>query len=162
MNAETLRDLLTQQVQLLNKLDAVLGDEHALLERKQLDRLSEITDMKSRLLDELRHLELTQYELLKAESANPSVQIPSLKRLLAELPQYSDTSVQALFDKLGILANKCRDQNTINGMLIHSRRKINLQILSAFKGKAADAAATTYGRNGVASAIPFSGTNVKA
>lgn len=157
------RELMIQQIQLLQELLATLGEEKTLLEQKQLDQLNAITATKSALLDRLKGLELAQYQQLKTLSNNPSEQVPSLKRLLSEHTHVGDTSdLYELFATLDALANQCSDQNRINGMLIHSRRKTNHQILTMLVAKISESTATTYGRNGATSPVPYSGTNLKA
>jgi flagellar biosynthesis/type III secretory pathway chaperone len=163
IDIEALSDIMHQQIQLLGKLDTTLTEEQVLLEKNQFDILEKVTAEKIALLDQLGRIELQHQTFLKKTTFKDSQnQRLSLKSVLAQLGPNCSPGLRSLEEKLATLTGKCNDQNKINGILIHSRRKKNQQILSLLQNTLATSSATTYGKNGATSSLPMSSTAVKA
>ena len=134
-NIETLTNVITQQIELLEKLDATLDQEHMILANNQYEKLEGILHSKLALLEELRTLEIKQLELTQAlTEPNPKTPM-TLKSLIVQLGLDTPSPLSSLEEQLSLLANKCSDQNKINGIMIHSRRRVNQRFIQLLQNQ---------------------------
>ena len=159
IDMETLSNIMNQHIQLLGKLDATLTEEYVILEKNQFGQLEQITQLKLSLLNELQQAEIALYTFLnKPDTERPA----SLKLIFEDLGLNSSPILSGLQEKLTDLTQKCSDQNKINGMLIHSKRRISQHMVQLLQNQVPGGAASTYGRNGETNTLSFSATNVEA
>ena len=161
-NIETLTNVITQQIELLEKLDATLDQEHMILANNQYEKLEGILHSKLALLEELRTLEIKQLELTQAlTEPNPKTPM-TLKSLIVQLGLDTPSPLSSLEEQLSLLANKCSDQNKINGIMIHSRRRVNQRFIQLLQNQVEPSQTATYGRNGETAASSVAATSVQA
>lgn len=161
-NIEELTEVVNQQIELLEKLNTALNEEHSVLEARQYENLEPVLHHKVTLLEQLRLLEIKQLELTQS-LINSDINTPiSLKMLIKQLGLDAPSPLSSLEEQLTLLANKCNDQNKINGMMIHSRRRINQRFIQLLQNQMEPATAATYGRNGETNNSSIAATSVQA
>lgn len=140
--AAPLVQLISAELALLREFVTLLGDEQGALVRGELDRLIPLAEEKSRLAASLaqaaegRNAALATLGLAKDR--------PGVETWLAVHPELQQTAQdwQILLD----LAAAARDQNELNGKLIHSRLQQNQRALAALS--AATHQTMLYGPDG--------------
>ncbi len=156
INIEMLSELINQQIQLLEKLDSALSEEHSQLTLKRIDDLEALASLKLSLLGELHQLEKKQAAHLASIGSSPT-----LNSLLTQLDKTSSLTFGKLVDRLNTLANACSDQNRVNGIMIHARQRANQHILSLLHNQTTEDV-TTYGKKGETACHTSSMTRAKA
>ena len=142
---EKLTNLINQKIQLFTSLEATLMEEHEILKNHRYEQLEQLVPVKSALLDELKQLELELGQSL----SNPDLNGPvSLSAFIRQPNLNSTPELLNLEKKLSRLAGQCNDQNKINGIMIHSRRRVNQKFLQILQQQTDPGASSTYSRNG--------------
>ncbi len=156
INIEMLSELIRQQIQLLEKLNRALTEEHAQLTLKRVEDLEALASLKLSLLGELHQLEKKQATHLASTGSTPT-----LNSLLTQLDNESSVTFSKLIEQLNKLANVCNDQNKVNGIIIHARQRANQHILSLLHNQTSEDV-TTYGKKGETACHTSSVTRAKA
>ena len=152
MNPETqkLSQLLTQETLLATKLLELMQQEQNVLEQGLLEPLKTITIDKADCLDQIEAISRKRVQLLFSLSKAPST-VERMKDYIANQPQPINESLTLAVENLELALDKCRHQNSVNGMVISmSQRNVqrNLNIL-----KGTDSESMTYTQKGQTTSI---------
>ena len=158
---DTLSTVLMEQLELYRDLASILEREHSALEQRQLENLIGITSSKMATLVALEKSEQQLSQLIRHYRQTASEKL-SLRQIIALIDQRADSSLIDLEQQLSQLANHCKDQNQINGIILNARRRTNHHILTLIQKQQAVDYDNTYSSKGQTGANLLSNSLAKA
>ena len=140
-NAQLLTQLLTQEINLANQLLDLMLDEKNALEENAVDKLNEISATKAGCLDQIESISRKRIQLLLACSTKPTT-IERMQHFISEQPENPQKALNQLVAQLDTTLAKCRNQNSVNGMVISMGQRNIQRNLNIIKGS--DTESMTY------------------
>lgn len=117
INQNTLKELISKQIVLINELLDLLDHEQHSLIKHNLESLQTLTESKTPLVNQLNHYHQHYLSLLSSNNLNPSDTIAKL----------ADRELENLWIQLLESSAKAKETNRINGLLIHRLLNQNQQ-----------------------------------
>ncbi|MCP3673726.1 MAG: flagellar protein FlgN [Gammaproteobacteria bacterium] len=161
MNQETQRlsQLINQETNLATSLLDLMLTEKKHLEDGSVEKLDTLAEQKAGYIEQLETISRKRTQLLLALSTAPTT-VARMSLYISQQTQPDRASLTTAVDKLEQSLEKCRHQNSVNGMVISmSQRNVqrNLNIL-----KGADTESMTYTQKGQTTHVGkrFSGLKV--
>lgn len=148
-----LKDLLSRDVQQLDELKSILGQEKACLSSSDLSQLQELTPLKNQILDQLRDRARQKIRVLVALGYQPDKGAPS--RYIQSTGQ---TELCELWKQADRQMQECKTLNQNNGRIISHLQKRLSRLTSIFRGAAGQQ--KLYGAKGECTTV--SGTSILA
>ncbi len=138
-----LGDLKTQFAELL----VVLRQETQILAARDLDALGEICELKAHITHTIRTLEHDlAASVVQPSHAQPSDSAESwLTRRIAAEPQATRQKLEPLHTELRLVMVECREQNAVNGKIVHRSQQSMQELMKIVNGTAGDSLYTSQG-----------------
>jgi len=133
LNAQFLRDMLTQDTNHVEQLKALLLKEHELLKQRQTEGMQEIVSQKDHILGNLSFTAKQREQLLR--SAGLSTDLIGWQAFLGR-----DPMTFALIPGWQLLTNEfieCQTANEINGKMINRSKQTLSHLLNLIRGQVA-------------------------
>ncbi len=161
MNQETqkLSQLINQETNIATSLLDLMLIEKTHLEDGTVEKLNTITEQKAGYLDQLEIISRKRAQLLLALSTAPTT-VARMDHYISKQTQPDRASLTTAVDKLEQSLEKCRHQNSVNGMVISMSQRNVQRNLNIMKG--ADTESMTYTQKGQTTLVGkrFSGLKV--
>lgn len=133
---------LQRELDGMNRLEAVLGQEQDALRRRDAQALSTLAGEKQRLVDEIELPGRERQALLQGTAGDVG------HTLIATRP-----ALQALWQELQGAVQRCQAQNQVNGILLEKGRQQAQQLLALLLGQPAQQEPLYNARGGAATAF---------
>ncbi len=133
--ADELVDTIRRQLTAFSELSLVLEEEHRALVSRDPSALSQIAGKRTSLLSQIENFDKTMAALLQALRAPASR--AGIESLLETLAPTNRTRATRDFAALREIAEKCRDQNEVNGRIIAQSQRTTQQLLRILRGNIA-------------------------
>jgi len=133
LNAQFLRDMLTQDTNYVEQLKALLLKEHELLKQRQTEGMQEIVSQKDHILGNLSFTAKQREQLLR--SAGLSTDLIGWQAFLGR-----DPTTLSLIPGWQLLTNEfieCQTANEINGKMINRSKQTLSHLLNLIRGQVA-------------------------
>lgn len=117
INQNTLKELISKQIVLINELLDLLDHEQHSLVNHNLEPLQTLTESKTPLVNQLNNYHQHYLSLINSSDLNPSDGITKL----------ADSELENLWTQLLEISAKAKETNRINGLLIHRLLNQNQQ-----------------------------------
>lgn len=142
-----LRSLTRHQLDLAQRMDALLQAEHCALKAGNTELITGIANEKIALLNTLEDQERQRSAWLLAKF--PELKVYDRRALLRLAAPEHRREFATELAKLFNVLQSCRRQNQINGAIAHASRQFAERSLNVLRGQAQhDAAPSLYGRRG--------------
>jgi len=147
MNQETqkLSNLLNQETKLSAYLLSLMLEEQKALEQGLIDELQLITSKKSNCLDQIEQVSRNRAQLLLTLSSATTT-VERLNNYIYGLPPSQRNSLDKSVTDLETELEKCRHQNSVNGMVITMSQRNVQRNLNIIKGN--EQQSVTYTQKG--------------
>ncbi|PCJ50642.1 MAG: hypothetical protein COA74_02390 [Gammaproteobacteria bacterium] len=143
--SQKLSKLLIQETELAKNLVALMLEEKTLLEQNKADDLSQITNKKTTCLDQIEFVSRNRAQLLLGLSSKPTT-AERMKDFISKQVLQAQTILNNNIDDLEKTLENCRQQNSINGMIISMSQRNVQRNLNIIKG--IDNNSMTYTQSG--------------
>jgi flagellar biosynthesis/type III secretory pathway chaperone len=157
--SQKLSQLLIQEAGLANNLLELMVEEKSLLENNQADKLNEITGKKATCLDQIEFVSRNRAQLLLGLSSKPTT-VDRMKDFISKQATQLQVMLNSKIDALEEALEKCRHQNSVNGMIISMSQRNVQRNLNIIKGIEQDS--MTYTEKGQTSTLGKKGKGLKA
>ena len=147
---QQLSKLLIQETNIANNLLDLMLDEKNTLEENLPEKLSGITTSKAGCLDQMEAISRNKIQLLLGLSSAPT-NVERQNQFIARQSSSIQKELNQLVDELEDAIEKCRHQNSINGMIIAMNQRNVQRNLNIIKG--ADQESMTYTQKGQTTAV---------
>ena len=148
--ANQLSQLLTQEINLADNLLNLMQQEKNAIEVGLLEKLQTITSKKAESLDQIEVIARKRAQLLLALSSEAST-AARMNQFIAQQPSPALETLTSLVAKLEQSLEKCRHQNSVNGMVISMSQRNVQRNLNIIKG--VDHESMTYTQNGQTTSV---------
>jgi flagella synthesis protein FlgN len=146
-HAEELVETIRRQTRAFTELVALLSLEHQALLANDADALNSCAVRRGPLLASIEELDGHMAGCVKTHRIEPTRS--GIERFLAQLPPAPRQVALSDFAALRDIAQRCRDQNEVNGKVIAQNQRTAQRLMRALRGAAADSA-ETYSASGQA------------
>jgi len=161
MNQETqkLSQLINKETNLAKGLLDLMLSEKSYLEDGSVEKLNKITEQKAGYLDQLEITSRNRAQLLLALSRAPTT-VERMNQYISKQPTVDREHLSVAVEKLEQSLEKCRHQNSVNGMVISMSQRNVQRNLNIMKGT--DTESMTYTQKGQTTCVgkTFSGLKV--
>lgn len=142
--AQALHDLMRRERDGLERLRAVLGDEHVALTTRDTAQLEKLTAAKQALLEELEQLGRTRQGVLA--QAGVTLDRSGFETLLSRFSGSEGRELTEAWQAIQEVLRACQEQNRINGLVLDASHRATQQALGILLGQSNDA--NTYDAQG--------------
>jgi len=157
--AQKLSQLLIQEANLAKNLLELMLEEKSLLEENRADKLTELTDRKATCLDQIEFGSRSRAQLLLGLSSKPTT-VARMNDFISKQVKQIQAILNRKIDTLEEVLEKCRHQNSINGMIISMSQRNIQRNLNVIKG--IDQNTMTYTQSGQTTPLDNKGKGLKA
>lgn len=161
MSHKELCQLLRQEVQLVEALNAVLLQEQAALTHRQFEQLAKYSEKKQELSEKLEASAQMRVSLCSATN-DPQSYKQGLSLLLKQCTDAQAQEIHLLNEQLAQKLLDCRSYNQVNGQVISANLNSRQEILHALTNQAPAPKYKTYTEGGQIKQNPYSGRHEKA
>lgn len=137
-NIKTLASHLEQEINWIEQLNVLLGEEKIALANRQFDGLEDLANRKQNLSNKIEESAKKRVEIIQQANANTEAGI-SLKEFLKNATSADTNAVNKLNNKLVELLTTCRELNNVNGQVISHNMHTRQQIVNALSGNKTEA-----------------------
>lgn len=137
-NIKTLASHLEQEINWIEQLNVLLGEEKIALANRQFDGLEDLANRKQTLSNKIEESAKKRVEIIQQANANTEAGI-SLKEFLKNATSADTNAVNKLNNKLVELLTTCRELNNVNGQVISHNMHTRQQIVNALSGNKTEA-----------------------
>lgn len=138
------KQLLEDQIDLVDQLTKLLGEEYQILNQANPDGLENLAGEKYNIVTQLEHLNRNWQDLLHA--LNTEFTLDGISRKMNELDSGKKFELVSLWEKLGELSRGVQQQNIVNGAVVTMRHQVTEQAMKILRGQTMGG--STYGRGG--------------
>ncbi len=141
-----IEQIIQQELSCLQQLEQLMAQEHEAIKYSRADDLSSLLEKKNPLIIHLQELDKKRNHVLICNNMTPT-----LKAFNALIEKSASESLQNSWNQLKEQLSHCKNDNELNGRLIHMRKNNNESILKILLGQR-QVSSETYsasGRTGV-------------
>ena len=129
-----LRELLSELTQQLSRLQDLLQQENHALAKGELDRVSELAQLKELATVTIERCEQQRRNLLDNHQLGYDAQ--SMAQLSRHLPRELVRELAGVWQRIAEQGQQCKEQNQINGIVLAHQQRRTLTTLRILRGQA--------------------------
>ncbi|MDH5545551.1 MAG: flagellar protein FlgN [Gammaproteobacteria bacterium] len=131
--AQSAKQLLDEQINILTQLSQLLRVEYDLLSTQKPDDLQSYGEQKQNMVNDLEVLNRSWQDFLRAQGCEFTLE--GIRKCLVQMDTGATLGLESLWKTLSTLSKDCQQQNMINGAVIALRQQVTQQAMDILRGQ---------------------------